>query len=339
MLPGTRPGASKKEVEKPSLFITGPTSAGKSALALDLARTFSGVVINADALQVYRGLELLTAQPPARERSIVPHELYGFLSPHQVCSAGFWRLCVLRAIARARRRGLWPILVGGSGLYLQTLVQGLSHIPSVPKRIRQQGRAQLERQGKEEFFAQLCRLDKTLLHKPVPDTHRLLRHWEVLQASGRTLSFWHRHYPPSDGISMPILVVQPPRVGLYRRAETRFSTMLQSGALEEVRALGTQNVPSDAPALKAHGVVHLSRYLRGELTLKEAIVFSQRDTRRYIKRQETWLRRAEKNFRTRPFLVVRDTEGIANRVMEVLDTWTDNVSCKSRARLSSRDSL
>lgn len=326
----------------PALFITGPTGSGKSALALGLAQALKGTVINADSMQVYRGLACLTAQPTKQERKLVPHALYGFLPMRESYSAWSWRRAALRALSRARCQGRLPILVGGSGLYLRGLVQGLSHIPQIPKEVRLLGRERFAQEGAESLFAELCaqdpsRQDPGLADKPMPDKQRLLRMWEVWKGSGKPLSFWHQHSRPRSRIRVKIIWLLPPRAEVYKRAESRFLQMLSTGALEEARELqeqlqdqqaqqaplnglgneplNEQGLPAETPAWKALGLSHLLAHLRGELSLAEATVLSQRDTRHYIKRQEIWLRQTGP--KEKPSLILRKTDCSQN-IQQVL---------------------
>jgi tRNA dimethylallyltransferase len=275
------------------VLIAGPTASGKSALALALAEKLGGVVINADSMQVYGGLRIITARPTPAEEARVPHRLYGHVDAAETYSVGRWLADASAALAEAQRlRGL-PILAGGTGLYFKALTHGLSAVPPIPAAIRTAVRARLETQGAAALYAELARRDPRSAERVRPaDRARIVRALEVLEATGRSLADWHR-----DGMPAPVdparatrIFLSPDRAELARRIDARFDAMLAAGALEEVRALEARRLDPASPVLKAHGVPWLRRVLAGEMTLAEAAAEAKRDTRRYTKRQFTWFR-------------------------------------------------
>ncbi|MEI6557150.1 MAG: tRNA (adenosine(37)-N6)-dimethylallyltransferase MiaA [Rhodospirillaceae bacterium] len=288
------------------LVIGGPTASGKSGLALALARRAGGVVINADSMQVYRDLSVLTARPGAEALATVPHRLYGVLGAGEVCSVARWLGLALAEIATAHRTGALPVLVGGTGLYLGALTGGLSALPEIPPAIRALARQRLERDGAAALHADLGRRDPaTAARLPPGDRQRIVRAWEVLEATGRPLSSWqneNRGAPP-PGLSLSTIVLDPPRPDLYRSCDLRFDAMMAAGALAEVQALNALGLEPDRPALKALGVPELRRHLAGDLSLDAAAALARQSTRRYAKRQVTWFRHQVIG-RTEPVLVI-----------------------------------
>ena len=279
----------------PVVVITGPTASGKSRLALDLAvelaPEFGATIINADALQVYRELRILTARPGPEDLELALHRLYGRLPAAQACSAGRWRALALVEIEAARAAGRLPLLVGGTGLYLKGLEQGLSEIPEVPAALRAAATRKLEELGPAGFHAALAARDPAAGAALRPsDRQRLIRAWEVLEATGRPLSDWQQ--APGDPAPYRFLrlALVPPRDRLYADCDRRFLQMLEAGALDEVAALRALGLDPGLPAMKAVGVAELSAHLAGEITLEAAVERAQQATRRYAKRQMTWLR-------------------------------------------------
>lgn len=276
----------------PLLVVAGPTASGKSALALDLARAVGGVVINADSMQVYRELRVVTARPSPEEEALAPHRLYGVLSGAEVCSAGRWAEMAAAAVRAAWEAGQVPILCGGTGLYIHALTVGLSPIPPVPEDIRAQARADMETLGNATFHARLAAADPAMgARLNVGDTQRTIRAWEVLQATGRSLADWQRDPPVKLIEARPFsLLLEPPRDVLYGRCDARFRLMMEAGALDEVRALDALGLPEDAPVMKALGVPDLRRFLHGACSLAAAVSKAQQTTRNFAKRQGTWFR-------------------------------------------------
>jgi tRNA dimethylallyltransferase len=276
-----------------ALLIAGPTASGKSALALELAEQLGGVIINADSMQVYRDLRIITARPTPEEEKRVPHRLYGFVDAAENYSVGRWCRDVEAALKDVAGQGRTPILVGGTGLYFKALTTGLAAVPPIPADIRADVRGRLQREGAPALHAELVRLDPASAQRvTVNDRSRISRALEVVLATGRPLSDWHvEGLPPIiDPNSVAKIFITCERKELLRRIEMRFAAMLKSGALEEVRRLAGRELEPTLPAMKAHGVPWLIRHLKGEISLKEAEAGAVIDTRRYAKRQLTWFR-------------------------------------------------
>lgn len=276
----------------PAVVIAGPTASGKSRLALDLAAAHRGTVINADSMQVYRELRILTARPGEVETARVPHRLYGILSAAEPCSAARWRGLALAAIEEARKDRRLPILVGGTGLYLRALFDGLAEIPPIPQAVRDAARARHRALGGQAFHAELARRDPESAARLAPgDTQRLVRAWEVVEATGRSLPEWQRAGGTSAGVhAFRTILVMPPRDTLYAACDARFDAMVAAGALDEVRALLALGPDPALPAMKSLGVRELALHLAGEWTLEQAADKARRATRNYAKRQITWFR-------------------------------------------------
>jgi tRNA dimethylallyltransferase len=276
-----------------AVLIAGPTASGKSALALELAQKTGGVVINADSMQVYRDLRIITARPTPQEEALVPHRLYGHVDAAENYSAGAWVADAGRMLAEARAQNRLPIFAGGSGLYFKALTRGLSAVPPIPSEIRERVRARLERDGVETLHAQLAQRDPASAERLKPrDRTRIARALEVVEATGRSLIDWHREgLPPllPQG-RFHALFLEPAREALYAAIDARFDTMLGAGALQEVAQLAARKLDPLLPAMKAHGVPALIRHVEGELTLAEAAAIGRGDTRHYAKRQFTWFR-------------------------------------------------
>jgi len=276
-----------------AVLIAGPTASGKSALAIELAQRTGGMVINADSMQVYRDLRIITARPTMEEEARVPHRLYGHVDAAVNFSAGAWVADAASALAEARAQNRLPIFAGGSGLYFKALTRGLSAVPPIPPEIRENVRARVERDGVEALHAELARRDGVSAERLKPrDRARIARALEVVEATGRSLTDWHREglppiLPPGE---FAALFLSPEREALYARIDARFDAMLKAGVLEEVAALAARNLDPLLPAMKAHGVPALIRYLAGELTLEGAAIIGRADTRHYAKRQFTWFR-------------------------------------------------
>ncbi|PWC31349.1 tRNA (adenosine(37)-N6)-dimethylallyltransferase MiaA [Azospirillum sp. TSO35-2] len=278
------------------VVIGGPTASGKSGLALAVAEAFGGTVINADSMQLYADLDVLTARPPAEDLARAPHRLYGVLPAAERGSAARWRDMALAEIAAATAAGRLPVVVGGTGLYLRALMQGLSEVPPVPDAVRAAAHARLAALGGDAFRAELVARDPASAKLNPGDTTRLTRAWEVLEATGQPLSHWQSRTAQGapEGLRFHRLVLDPPRADLYALCDRRFDLMMGQGALEEVRRLDRlareQALAADLPILKALGVPELRRHLHGAITLEDAVALAQQSTRRYAKRQVTWFR-------------------------------------------------
>ena len=269
---------------QPAIIVAGPTASGKSALAMTLARRFGGTVINADAMQVYAGMALITAQPSAAEQAEVPHRLYGVRDPAAAAHLAWWRERALVAMADARL----PILCGGTGLYLRSLTQGISALPEVSAAARQAARALLAERGAPALHAMLDPATAAGLRPG--DSQRVARAYEVWLDTGRGLAEWRRDAPllPPAPRRFAALRLDPPREVLHQAIEGRFDAMLRGGAIEEVRAL--LHLDPDLPAMRAHGVPELTACLRGEISAEAARHRAILHTHQYTKRQGTWFR-------------------------------------------------
>jgi tRNA dimethylallyltransferase len=274
-------------------FIAGPTASGKSARALEVAQAQNGVVINADAIQLYEELRIVSARPDAEMVEGVPHRLYGIIKGDQAVSAGIWLDWVKPEIEAAWKAGRLPVICGGTGLYINALREGLSEMPEVPPAIRQQVAARLEEIGKAAFYEELRECDPAAAAHIGPyNTQRLLRAREVREASGKPFSEWMQapKQPLFPDAEYVMDVVEIARDELYRRCDARFDAMMAQGAIQEVGALLAKGYPPSAMVMKAVGVAELAGYLHGDHSLEKAVELAKRNTRRYAKRQLTWFR-------------------------------------------------
>lgn len=276
------------------ILIAGPTASGKSALALAIAEHVGGVIINADSMQVYRELSILTARPQPKEEARVPHALYGFVPAAEAYSTGRFIADVTDAIAKAREEGRRPVIVGGTGLYFKALLEGLSPIPNIDEAIREHWRAEAQQHGAIALHRELMARDAQMAERLAPaDTQRIVRALEVLEQTGRSLADWQkvRGVPVVDEAEAVRLLVTLERAELHARADDRFDRMIAAGAIEEVRALAALGLDPDLPAMRAIGVRPLLSVVKGESVLDAATEAAKAETRQYIKRQETWHRR------------------------------------------------
>ncbi|MFG1245811.1 tRNA (adenosine(37)-N6)-dimethylallyltransferase MiaA [Xanthobacter flavus] len=285
---------SKLEGGKPlAVLIAGPTASGKSALALSIAARTGGIVLNADSMQVYGDLSVLTARPTVAEMAEVPHGLYGHVDADMDYSVGRWLEDAKRALAAARAAGRLPVFVGGTGLYFRALTQGLAEIPAIPEAVRAEVRGAAEALDSPDLHARLAARDpESAARLKVNDRQRVLRALEVIHATGRSLTDWQRDAQPPvlDAARCAKIVLEVDRDLLRQRIDARFEAMMAAGALEEVRRLAARNLAPDRTVLKAHGAPALTRYMKGEMSLTDAIAEGQSDTRRYAKRQATFFR-------------------------------------------------
>ncbi|MDE2580664.1 MAG: tRNA (adenosine(37)-N6)-dimethylallyltransferase MiaA [Rhodospirillales bacterium] len=291
--PAAAPAAAAGRKDPPAVIVAGPTASGKSALALALARRLDGTVINADAMQVYRDLRVLTARPSAADEALVPHALYGVRPAAEPGSAAWWRAAALEAMEAARAGGRVPILCGGSGLYLAALVEGLADIPDPGPAARAEARGLLASLGPAALHARLAAVDPVTAARLRPsDSQRIARAYEVWRGTGRGLAAWQDAAPErtAPGWRFAAITLDPPREALRAAAAARFDAMLEDGAIEEVRALLRLGLDPALPLMRAHGVPELAGFLRGELSLADAARRAVAATGRYMKRQSTWLR-------------------------------------------------
>ena len=280
---------SKPEI----ILIAGPTASGKSALALALAEKLGGIIVNADSMQVYRDLRIITARPTPEDEQRAPHRLYGYIDAAENYSVGRWCTEAAAALAATERYGRAAIIVGGTGLYFNALTRGLTAVPPIPAEIRDKVRARLARDGVGALHRELKQRDPAAAARLMPgDRARIARALEVVLATGRSLLDWHGEGKPAslDPTRAAKVFLMPGRDQLLRRIDARFEAMIAAGAIEEVRALAARDLAPELPAMKAHGVPWLMRHLRGEISLAEAVEGGQRETRQYTKRQATWFR-------------------------------------------------
>ncbi|HEY6995043.1 MAG TPA: tRNA (adenosine(37)-N6)-dimethylallyltransferase MiaA [Xanthobacteraceae bacterium] len=278
---------------KRAVLIAGSTASGKSALALRLAEDLGGTIVNADSMQVYRDLRIITARPTPQDEARVPHLLYGHVDAVESYSVGRWCVDAGAALAAVERAGRLPIVVGGTGLYFKALTRGLAAVPPIPAAIRSAVRARLKVEGVAPLYAELRDRDPAAAGRLMPgDRARISRALEVVLATGRPLAQWQADgmKPALDPDRAVKIFLDVDRTELYRRIDARFDAMLAAGALEEVRALGRRGLDPALPVMKAHGVPRLLRHLAGETDLATAVAEAKRDTRRYTKRQATWFR-------------------------------------------------
>jgi len=276
-----------------ALLIAGPTASGKSAVALKLAERFGATIVNADSMQVYRDLRVLTARPGEAEERQAPHRLYGEIDGAENFSVGRWLARASELLAEARDRAGPIIFVGGTGLYFRALTEGLSDIPRVPQAVRTAVRAEAEGQPTPSLHARLAELDALTAAGLSPsDRQRVLRALEVVAATGRPLAGFQgaREAPPLAAGEWAGLFLAPEREGLNARIAARFAAMLREGALQEVDALMRHGLDPALPVMRAHGAPQLMAHLRGELSLEAAADLAVSETRRYAKRQFTWAR-------------------------------------------------
>ena len=280
--------------ERPqAILIAGPTASGKTALAIALARRFGGVVVNADSMQVYRDLRIITARPTPGEEAQAPHLLFGDVDAAENHSVGRWRARVAPVLERLAGEGVLPIVTGGTGLYFKALTEGLSAIPDVPEDVRVAIRAATEGVPAEQLHSELAHRDPLTAATLRPsDRQRIIRALEVFHACGQPLASFHgeREGALLDASRCLRLFLAPEREPLYSRIDARFDAMMSLGALEEVRSLAQRGLDPALPAMRAHGVPWLIRALQDEMTLGEAIARAKADTRHYAKRQFTWFR-------------------------------------------------
>ena len=275
------------------ILIAGPTASGKSALALEIATSLGGVIVNADSMQVYRDLRIITARPAPADEAQAPHRLYGHVDAAENYSTGRWCVDAAAALAAARQEGRVAILVGGTGLYFKVLTQGLAAVPPIPADIRADVRARLESQGVSALHAELAQRDPVAAARLMPnDRARITRALEVVLATGRSLLAWHEEGLPAslDPANAAKVFLDVGREELAGRIDRRFDAMMAAGALDEARALAARNLNPSLPAMKAHGVPWLIRHLKGEVPVAEAVEHAKLETRQYTKRQATWFR-------------------------------------------------
>lgn len=269
------------------IVIAGPTASGKSALALAFAKRSKGVIVNADSAQLYKGMPLLSAAPTKGEMAEAEHRLYGIRDPAEPCSAAEWGAMARKEIASVQASGRLPILVGGTGLYLRTLLDGIAPVPPIDPAIRDRVRSR----SVEENSAELAGADpKAAARLGAADTARIARALEVVLSTGKTLAEWQREREGgiAEDIDLRPLILLPPRDWLYERCDARFERMFNGGAVEEVKALIERRLDPSLPAMRAIGVREISAFLADEVSSEQAVSAGSQATRNYAKRQYTW---------------------------------------------------
>ena len=273
------------------IIVAGPTASGKTSLAVKIAEYKCGVVINADSKQVYQDVPIITAQPTEDEKKSIDHQLYGVIPISSNYTAANWVSDASVAINNIQSQGKLAILVGGTGMYIKSLVSGLSAIPDISSYIRQEVRKLYDSIGKESFYKLLLSMDEAAKKKILStDKQRMIRAMEVLEGTGKSLYYWHgqksiAYYKASDFL---FIYVTPPRELIYKKVNSRFSKMLEDGAIEEVRVIMNTISDRSLPIYKAHGVPELVKFLENKIGLDEASMLGQANTRKYVKRQTTW---------------------------------------------------
>lgn len=274
------------------ILIAGPTASGKSAFAVRLAEEIGGTIVNADSMQVYAELPILSARPSSQDTARVPHRLYGHVPAREAYSVGRFVREAEALLADLAAEGARPIFVGGTGLYLKALLDGLSPIPAIPPAIREFWRREADRVGPAKLHRQLADRDPVTASRLSPtDPQRIVRALEVLESSGRPLWEWQNEpgRPVVKAEETVQLVLLPDREVLHRQSDARFDRMMRAGALEEARAVSNLDLDPALPAMRALGLRPLIAHLRGEMPLDEAVAEGKAETRRYIKRQATWI--------------------------------------------------
>lgn len=282
----------------PIPILYGPTATGKSARALEMAREKPCVIINADAMQCYDALPVLTAQPSTQDRGQAPHKLYGIIPPERDMTVIDWLKLAEQEIREALKRRQQPILVGGTGFYIKALMQGLSPVPDIPSDIRARAEEIHQRDGLEPLIDDLAAYDPGVIEAiDVQNPRRVIRAWEVLEHTGQSLQEWQADQPaepPCPDLSFELVPIIRPRPELNQRIDNRFDEMMEKGAMDEVQKLQqcveAGEVPETALILKAHGYRPLSAALRGDISRAEAVARTRTETKQYAKRQMTWLR-------------------------------------------------
>lgn len=301
------------------VLIAGPTASGKSALALAVAERYRGVVINADSMQVYRDLRVLTARPSEADEARAPHRLFGHVDGADAYSVGRYVSDAAQAVSDATASGRLPIVVGGTGLYFKALIEGLSPVPAISEAVRQHWRDKVQEIGAQAAHALLRGRDREMAERLSPgDAQRITRALEVVEATGRSLAEWQREpRQPSVDISAAVnVVLRPERAFVTRRSDERFVAMINGGAIDEVRALRARGLSDELPIMRALGVACLAGLLSGSLTRDAAIAAGQLETRQYIKRQETWLSRNMKSWNA---VIAQDYVEMRREIFSLID--------------------
>lgn len=272
-------------MNKKIIIICGPTASGKSARAIDLARDRNGAIINADSMQIYSEIPILTASPSQEDKALVPHHLYNYISIKENFSVADYQKAALAQIEQVEEKGYLPIIVGGTGLYISSLLYGLSKMPDIDPEIRQEARNLLKTIGNDAFHIKLMTIDPIVAAKlSIGDSQRMVRAYEVFMQTGKSITYFQQKPPisPLMNYDIEIIFISPEREILYKACDERFVKLVEKGALDEVK---NNMSTSDSKAL---GFSQLASYLRGEITLDEAMILAKAKTRQYAKRQVTW---------------------------------------------------
>ena len=278
---------------KPLIFIVGPTAIGKSALAIKLAEKMNGEIINADSMQVYLNLNILTARPSKKDQKLIPHHLYGYIDGSIRYNVATWCNDINNIIKKNNKKKIYSIIVGGTGMYVDKLLNGLVQIPSIPESIKEESEKLLLEIGINNFIDKVKNIDEKSLNKiSKNDISRLRRIWEVHKYTHKTLTFWlnNKNLNFLSNQEYQLYLFTPDRKEIYNRDNQRFINMVDRGAIDEVKKLLTLNFDKSLPIMRAHGVPEISNYLSGKTTLEECIHKGQQATRNYVKRQLTWWR-------------------------------------------------
>ncbi|MDC6448024.1 tRNA (adenosine(37)-N6)-dimethylallyltransferase MiaA [Alphaproteobacteria bacterium] len=271
--------------------IAGPTATGKSEFSANLAKKLNGIVINSDSMQVYKDLNILSARPSKKEMKNIDHHLYGYVNGVERYNVEKWCTDASNLIKKNFTNNIVPILVGGTGLYISTLINGITDIPPVPEEIKIESDKILKKLGKDFLINQIKSIDPESLNKiNLNDTVRLRRIWEVFESTGKKLSEWklNKNKKFINKYNFKILLFLPDRKKNYEIVNSRFIKMIESGAVEEVKKLLRQDLNDSLPIMRAHGVPEIKKYLEKKISLDECIVKAQQSTRNYVKRQHTW---------------------------------------------------
>ena len=272
-------------------FITGPTASGKSKFAIDLSKKIKGEIVNADSMQIYKELKIITARPSQLDNKKIKHHLYGYVDGSNRYNVEKWCQDASQVIKSLNKKNINPIFVGGTGLYIDTLINGIASIPSVPESIRNDSKNLLEKVGKEEFYKIVKKIDEDSIKLIFPnDIQRLRRIWEVFNYTNKKFSEWKKNKNKKfiTSLDYKIFLFLPDRKKNYERVNKRVLTMIKSGAIEEIENLLKFNYNKDLPIMRAHGVPEISDYLKNKITLEDCIKKIQLVTRHYVKRQNTW---------------------------------------------------
>ncbi len=272
-------------------FITGPTASGKSKFAIDLSKKINGEIINADSMQIYKELKIISARPTTADKKKINHHLYGYVSGDQRYNVEKWCNDAVKKVDFLNRKNITPIFVGGTGLYIHTLINGISSIPNISDNIKKESKILYNNIGKEKFYKIVKKIDNESLKLISPnDTQRLKRIWEVYYSTNKKLSLWKKNKNKKflESPNYKILLFLPNRKINYERVNNRVLTMFKNGAINEIENLMKQNYDKDLPIMRAHGVQEISAYLEKKITMNECIKKIQLVTRHYVKRQNTW---------------------------------------------------